>query len=552
MISKKIYNEIAMLRKENAKKSLFMFAMIYFKHYCILAFAQFQKDLIGYLEKIITKRGQRLAVAAPRGNAKSSLITLIYVLWCICFNFEPCILIFSSTKDQAEKLLLHIKDELSSNIELMNDFPEVCEKPNKRWRQDEIITKNNVNVKISSQGNNIRGLRSKADRPTLIILDDIESIEAVRSQNGREKICDWFSKVLLNLGSKKTNYIVVGTILHFDSLLAKLTSGEREKFPGFERRVYQSVITWTKRQELWDKWSGYYCGKELYDEKTGPDAAEQFFSKNSTLMLEGTEVLWPEKESYYDLMVIREEIGDFSFQSEKQNEPKDSGSLSLDINTIEWWTERFDSNDDLANFLGGNLFVMGSVDPAIKTGKRHDYSAIITAFVDRATKDIYIIDADIGKWNLDTLVTRICMHHQSRKYSSFFYEANAAQAWLGDTIRKEASNIPIKPVTNTKSKDGRIAKAILLIQRGKVKLSRKLTELNRQLSNYPFAAHDDAVDALATLVDMVDEMLSYDPQKMKEMFQQTQTLKSSNKILRVLDANGKFRQVDDPFGLYSV
>lgn len=38
-------------------------------------------------------------------------------------------------------------------------------------------------------------------------------------------------------------------------------------------------------------------------------------------MLEGTQVLWEEKLSYYDLMVMRVSEGEASFNSEEQNEP---------------------------------------------------------------------------------------------------------------------------------------------------------------------------------------------------------------------------------------
>ena len=555
-MSRKIYKDVLALRKEFAKKSLLAFAKTYFKHYCTLDFAPFQLELIKYLEESVSERGKQLAVAAPRGNAKSSLVSLIYVLWCACYKFESCIVIFSSTKDLSEKLLSHIKDELSSNAELIKDFPEVCVPPNPRWRKDEIITKNDVNIRISSQDHSIRGVRFRSHRPTLVLLDDVESTESTRSQEGREKILDWFSKVVLNLGSKTTNYIAVGTIIHFDSLLAKLTSKEREIFPGFERKIYKSVIKWAKGQDLWDQWSRYYCSKDFYNGKAGPAAAKKFFSENSKSMLEGTVVLWPEMESYYDLMIVREENGNFSFESEKQNEPKDPGTLSLDMNTVEWWDKRFQVKDDLVTHLQGRMVTMGAVDPAIGKGKNHDFSAIITVFVDRSNRDIYVIDADVGRWDLDTLVKRICLHNQTSRYSCFFYEANAAQAWLGDSIKKEPSNIPIKPITNTRSKEGRIAKLMLLIQRGKVKLSTRLTELNRQLSNYPNGAHDDAIDALAMLADMVDDVRHYDPEQMKELFLRIQfpgyDPKNPKKIIGKIDKKGKFGSIDDPFGLLSI
>ena len=200
-MSNEIIEDMLGLRKELGRKSLKAFAKTYFSDYCKLAFAPFQVELLADLQEATLNRGRKLAVAAPRTNAKSSLVSLMYVLWSICYKLEPCILIISNTKDQSEKLLSHIRDELGGNIELQRDFPEVCGFPKRRWRSNEIITKNDVNVRISSATHSIRGIRHKENRPTLVILDDVESTESVRSQDAREKLYDWFSKDILNLGS---------------------------------------------------------------------------------------------------------------------------------------------------------------------------------------------------------------------------------------------------------------------------------------------------------------------------------------------------------------
>ena len=450
-MSNEIVKDIVDLRKEICQKSLKAFAETYFSRYRKVGFAPFHVKLFDDLQEATLNRGRKLAVAAPRGNAKSSLVSMIYVLWSICYKLEPCILIISNTKGQSETHLSNIKKELNKNVELKRAFPEVCEPPNPRWRKDEIITKNDVNVRISSATHGIRGIRYKEERPTLVILDDVESTESVRSQEAREKLCDWFSKDVLNLGSEKTNYMVVGTILHFDSLLAALTSEDREKFPGFKRRKYKSVISWAVNQTLWDKWSLIYYSKEYVDNKTGPEVALKFFEANKKAMLEGTKVLWPEKESYYDLMVIRAEESEFSFASEKQNEPKNLSNLSLDMNQVIWWDENSQTQDDLMVQLDERIIVLGAVDPSVGRSKRSDFSAIITAFLDSASKHIYVVGAHIGRWDLNTLVKLICSHHDTYKYSGFVYESNSAQKWLGDALEVEPNSPPFTSVNNTQN-----------------------------------------------------------------------------------------------------
>lgn len=544
----RIGEDIKELKNMVSRKSLKIFAETYFKHYLKCNFAQFHIELFKYLEEITVKRNSHFAIAAPRGYAKSTLITTIYVLWTICHGLEKCITIFSSTKDLAEKLLSHVKDELSSNEALKRDYPHVCEPPNPRWRSSEIITKNNINVITASAGSKIRGFRFRQNRPSLIIFDDIEGPPGVMTQEGREKVYDWFIKIALNLGEQGTNYIVVGTILHFDSLLAKLTS--EEEFPGWEKKIYKSVIEFAERTDLWDKWSRIYCGTEFYHGKTGPDAAREFFNENKSEMLKGAVVLWPQKESYYELMVMREQKGELSFEAEKQNSPRDPSGYSVDMNKVDWWPDRFRTIEELNKFLLRRKVVLGSVDPGIGLLRRNNFSVIVTAFLDCVSKDIYVIDADTGRWDIDTLVKRICLHHKTWNYNSFIYEANAAQAWLGDMLKKESISIPLKPLTNVLPKGARILKLLVLIQQGKVKLSRKLTELVRELTLYPNCAHDDALDALSMLIDVAEGFLEMDIEKFRALLEKVRKggyLKNPKRIV----AYGGKPFYGDPFALLS-
>jgi len=510
------YDGISEVRKEMARKSLRFFATTYFKHYCKVSFAPFHLELFDYLTEMTLDRGRQLAIAAPRSNAKSSIVSLMYVLWCACYGHEKCIVIFSSTRDQSEKLLSHIKEELSLNKDLMRDFPEVCERPNPRWRNDEIITKNKVNIISSSVEHGIRGVRYQESRPGLVILDDAETAESIRSQEQREKIHDWFTRVVLNLGSESTNYIVVGTILHFDSLLAKIIS--QEEFPGWEKKIYKSVVKFSNNQHLWDTWERIYCDKELYNGESGSGPAKKFFESNKDKMLEGTEVLWPAKESYCDLMLMRAQKGSLSFDSEKQNEPRDTSGLSIDMKKVIFWDDHYQTIEDLQAFLGTRKAVLGACDPAVKKGKKNDYSAIVCVFMDTANKTIYVIDADVGRWGVDELVDRICLSYKIRNFAKFVYEANAAQAWLGDIIQKAPTTIPLEPVTNMMHKDLRIMKLMVLIERGRVRLSRRLTELLRELEQHPYGAHDDAIDALSMIVDIAEKFALLTPEIVKAMF----------------------------------
>lgn len=152
--------------------SIYAFAVRYFSHYLKYPSSRLHKYLYSYLERQINNtrrtKGFKHAIAAPRGNAKSSLVSCIFPLWCIVYNKKKFIIIVSDTAGQAEDFLEEIKRELDSNELLKRDFPHIVGK-GPTWRQDEIITTNNIKVMALGTGAKVRGRRFGTSRPDQII-----------------------------------------------------------------------------------------------------------------------------------------------------------------------------------------------------------------------------------------------------------------------------------------------------------------------------------------------------------------------------------------------
>ena len=122
--------------KREAGRSFPVFRKPYFPHYNYTPDAEFHLELSSLLDTITKKRGVKLAIAAPRASAKSTIVTLQYVLYCICYKAAPFIVIVSNTRDQAVGYLTDIKKELEANERLIRDFPEVCEIGKNQARRD--------------------------------------------------------------------------------------------------------------------------------------------------------------------------------------------------------------------------------------------------------------------------------------------------------------------------------------------------------------------------------------------------------------------------------
>ena len=90
--------------------------------------------------------------------------------------------------------------------------------------------------------------------------------------------------------STYTDIVYIGTLLHFDALLANVA-----KNPSYKSVRYQGVISFATNGELWDAWESIFT--DLANDNRQEDALE-FFQANREAMLEGTEVLWEEKLSY--------------------------------------------------------------------------------------------------------------------------------------------------------------------------------------------------------------------------------------------------------------
>lgn len=493
-------------RREAGRRSLQVFGRLYLADHVTKPPSRMHQELYSLLEEL--PEGGHLAVAGPRGSAKSTLVSLIYVLFNICYGLSRYIVLLSDTERKAADFLGHVKDELVQNERLAADFEEVCEPGGRyprwpRWRGNEILTHNGVKVSALGYEQNIRGRKNRQDRPDLIILDDVENRENTATAEGRAKAEEWLSKSILKAGTTKTRVIVVGTLQHYDALLAQLT--DEVKNPFWTSRIYRSVIGWATNLDLWQTWTAILRRMEEYEGGSGKDAARRFFEDHQREMLEGADVLWPEVEDYYDLMLMRESEGPASFDSEKQNEPVNPLDCYFLEEDFQFWDDRWASEQALIASLDKNARFIGACDPSLgKQGRHADDSAIITLLRDMKGGNLYILDADIARRKPDRIIEDILAYQQIRKYFRFGIETNQFQSFLKDELERRSKAaghyLRVEGINHTTDKLGRIQSIQPLVRSGTLQFSRRHRALLDQLRLFPKATHDDGPDALEMAV----------------------------------------------------
>ena len=225
-----------------------------------------------------------VAIAAPRGHAKSTSVTLSYGLSTLMFREREFMLLVSDTESQACMFLGQIKQTLQDNTDLIELFGlKKNEEGNVKFIKDsesdvivELSDGHKFRIIAKGSEQKLRGLLWNGKRPDIIIIDDAENDEIVMNRERREKFKRWFYGALLPSRSKNGIVRFVGTILHLDSMLENFMPKESDR-----QTTFDGIKTTSTRKNAWK--------------------SVKYRAHNDDF----TKVLWPEKFSREELLEIR-------------------------------------------------------------------------------------------------------------------------------------------------------------------------------------------------------------------------------------------------------
>lgn len=446
--------------------------------------------------------GCRRAIEAPRGHAKSTTFTFKDSIHAAVYAYKHYEIILSDSSDQAEGFLADIKTEFEENAAIKEDFGDL---QGKVWKAQVILLSNGVKIEALGAGKKIRGRRHKQWRPDLILCDDLENDENVNTSDQRKKLRNWYYKAVSKAGDTYTDIVYIGTLLHFDALLANVANN-----PSYKTSKYRGVISFATHTELWDAWEAIFT--DLTNDDRQEDAKE-FFEQNREEMLEGTEVLWEQKLSYYDLMVIRISEGEASFNSEIQNDPIDPESCTFQEEWIDYWDDDGKTQPD---FSDPRFIFIGSNDPSLGKNKKSDTSSIFALAKDLTTGYIYVVIADIAKRKPDQIIvdaienSRRLKRDYKRPYYKFGVETVQFQYYFAEIMRQKSAEegeyLPIEEINSVQNKDARIQSLQPFVKNGYLKFSKKHKTLLKQMMEYPMGKNDDGPDGLQMGVKLAMEI----------------------------------------------
>lgn len=427
-----------------------------------------------------------VAIAAPRGHAKSTAITHSYLLACLLFRQRQFALIVSDTETQAILFLQDIKKELQDNEDLIELFGLKREQNGKvrfvKESESDVIVEfedgHQFRVMAKGSEQKVRGLKWGSKRPDIIICDDLENDEIVMNQDRREKFRRWFFGALLPCRSENGVVRVVGTILHLDSLLERLMPLEYDK-----QTVFEDLKVSSTKRTLW--------------KSVKYRAHDRDWKK----------FLWPEKKTKEELWslyqdYIKQGLPDIYFQ-EYLNEPIDeSNALFKKSDCLPMKKEDKE--------LGLNYYI--AADLAISEKQRSDYTVFVVGGVD---KDgiLYIKNVVRDRMDGKQIVDMILNLEKLYQPLVFALEDTSITKSIGPFLYEEMPKRNIFPnlelIVPSKDKISRARSIQARCRAGAVKFDKEgewFDRFEQELIRFPRDRHDDQVDAFAHLGYILDKM----------------------------------------------
>lgn len=487
----------SLLRVERCRHSVEAFARTYFPDLVEAATPTWHFEVDQLIEDLYNHQDDKraLILAAPRGHGKTARISQLHTLHALLYGRENFIVLVSSTDERAEETLRPLKHALETNELIRKDFGNLVGSdyyPPQTWngtnliltwpsgeirqgaRSERPMAGRTAAIVARGVNSKMRGLRHAAFRPSLLLADDCEADENVNTPQARESLLSWlYSEAMPMLDPRSGKLVMVGTVLHFDSLLSKLLKRD----DVYHTKIYRAI------QE---------DGKPL----------------------------WPEVFTLERLEKIRQEFGSRNFSKEYLNNPMSDSDRVFRPEWFKPYTSDevvYDKSRRCWVWQDKPLRVYQGIDPAISERTRADDFACVTIGV---TQDMDIIILDVFTDHID-------FPSQIKAVEKLFDDWAPERIGIEEigfqrAIRQQVlleRLLPIKrintgPVT---AKFTRIQNLDLHFENGKVyirkaladeagqpdfsgtlpwKIHHRMLQLYEQAVQYPDSSRDDILDAL--------------------------------------------------------
>jgi len=190
----------------------------------------FAREVHGKIFDLIDGPANKVAIAAPRGWGKTSIVALALMARYILFRHCSFIVYINKSHDAASLQTENLRRELVTNRMVKYFFGDFKQRGVNKAEFDEVFSKKawvayDTLVWPRGAGQQVRGVLYKNDRPGLIVIDDLEDPEKIENDDIRKGWHTWlYADVIKAVPRLHKNWkiVYIDTLKHEDSVLQKL------------------------------------------------------------------------------------------------------------------------------------------------------------------------------------------------------------------------------------------------------------------------------------------------------------------------------------------
>ncbi len=411
--------------------------------------------------KILLEGKEHFAIEAFRESAKTQIVIRANLLHALTYPQEhrSYLVIICATQTRAGSLLKEVSREFVTNAKMNSLVAQILESSERAFEVS-YHTGDRVRIEAYGKGAAVRGLSWGSKRPDLVIIDDPQDNEDARSETVTVTDWNWFLSDVYFLG-QSTRIFLIGNNLG-------------------ERCIIERVIRGAQHLN--------------------------FITKRIPILNEDGKSNWPEK---WPTSMIEDERDHAAGLGQVDIWYREKMCECISPDSQKFKREYFRYYDKVKGLEQMNIYTTG--DLAISQKANSDYSAIVTVGVN-GDGHWFVLDVEYGRYDPTTTMDAIFSAVRKWKPLTVGIEAVAYQAALQHFLEKEMPRrgifFRIQPLKAEKKKELRIdaiqprfAVGSVWFKRGAVWLDK----LEGELLSYPHGAHDDIIDALAYMEQVVGE-----------------------------------------------
>ena len=442
-------------------------------------------DELGYLypelnlEKIKSKRKNRLNINVPTRSMKTLLVSVFFPCWLILHNNTLKIVSVSYSKDLSMQINRQRREIINSQW-YQKYFGDIVKIKDGMDRQDEfeleslgIMFSTSVDGTFTGKGGD------------LIILDDIQKPVDMHSPTERGR----------------------AVLFLKETLPTRLNNQNTGKIINVQQRLHYQDVTGYIQENL----------SSLYDFVQIPLEAEE----NETYVGKITgkvwkrkkdEVLWPARMGKEQVSALRLQLGSHAYQAQQQQNPTPEGGSILNSDWFKIYNatpQQFITNmREFEPERFASCQLVFSWDMNFKVAKDTDYVGCLVGLHDLANEKLYIVDYMKERLTFTQVLVRMMSMHERWQDSELpilhIVEEKANGSAVIDVMRQRiAGVIPFDP--GNQDKVTRMKVASPYVESGSIFIPGEhkaswTPSLITELVKFPFLEHDDIPDAFSQLL----------------------------------------------------